>query len=167
MTESCLEDAFIISKAHKYDIKGERYIGTPYKIFFEDVGLRNARLNFRQIEENHIMENILYNELCIRGYSVDVGIVEHFVKDKNGKTIRKEYEVDFVVNRGSERYYIQSAFKMKNSSKQQQEKNSLENIDDSFKKIIVQKDYLKPKTDEDGIIRMGLMNFLLDDDVLR
>ena len=164
---SCLEDAFIISKAHKYDIKGKRYIGTPYKIFFEDVGLRNARLNFRQIEENHIMENILYNELCIRGYNVDVGIVEHFGKDKNGKTIRKEYEVDFVVNRGSERYYIQSAFKMKDSSKEQQEKNSLENIDDSFKKIIVQKDYLKPKTDEDGIIRMGLMNFLLNDDVLR
>ena len=163
----CLEDAFIISKAHKYDIKGKRYIGTPYKIFFEDVGLRNARLNFRQIEENHIMENILYNELCIRGYNVDVGVVEHFGKDKNSKTIRKEYEVDFVVNRGSERYYIQSAFKIKNSLKEQQEKNSLENIDDSFKKIIVQKDYLKPKTDEDGIIRMGLMNFLLDDDVLR
>ena len=164
---SCLEDAFIISKAHKYDIKGKRYVGTPYKIFFEDVGLRNARLNFRQIEENHIMEIILYNELCIRGYNVDVGVVEHFGKDKNGKTIRKEYEVDFVVNRGSERYYIQSAFKMKDSSKEQQEKNSLENIDDSFKKIIIQKDYLKPKTDEDGIIRMGLMNFLLDDDVLR
>ena len=110
-------------RAHKYDIKGKRYIGTPYKIFFEDVGLRNARLNFRQIEENHIMENILYNELCIRGYNVDVGIVEHFGKDKNGKTIRKEYEVDFVVNRGSERYYIQSAFKMNDSSKEQQEKN--------------------------------------------
>lgn len=163
----CLEDAFIISKAYRYDIKGKRYIGTPYKIFFEDVGLRNARLNFRQIEENHIMENILYNELCIRGYRVDVGIVEQFGKDKNGKTIRKEYEVDFVVNRGSERYYIQSAFKMNDSSKEQQEKNSLESIDDSFRKIIVQKDYLKPKTDEDGIIRMGLMNFLLDDDVLR
>ena len=113
------------------------------------------------------MENILYNELCIRGYRVDVGIVEQFGKDKNGKTIRKEYEVDFVVNRGSERYYIQSAFKMNDSSKEQQEKNSLESIDDSFRKIIVQKDYLKPKTDEDGIIRMGLMNFLLDDDVLR
>ncbi len=163
----CLEDAFIISKAYKYNIKGKHYIGTPYKIFFEDVGLRNARLNFRQIEENHIMENILYNELRIRGYSVDVGVVEWFGKDKNSKTIRKEYEVDFVVNRGSERYYIQSAFKMNNSSKVQQEKKSLENIDDSFKKIIVQKDYLKPKTDEDGIIRMGIMNFLLDDDVLR
>ncbi len=163
----CLEDAFLIRKAHKYNIKGKHYIGTPYKIFFEDVGLRNARLNFRQIEENHIMENILYNELCIRGYSVDVGIVEQFGKDKNSKTIRKEYEVDFVVNRGSERYYIQSAFKMNDSSKVQQEKKSLENIDDSFKKIIVQKDYLKPKIDENGIIRMGLMNFLLDDDVLR
>lgn len=163
----CLEDAFLIRKAHKYNIKGKHYIGTPYKIFFEDVGLRNARLNFRQIEENHIMENILYNELCIRGYSVDVGIVEQFGKDKNGKTIRKDYEVDFVVNRGSERYYIQSAFKMNDSSKVQQEKNSLKNIDDSFKKIIVQKDYLKPKTDDDGIIRIGLMNFLLDDDILR
>lgn len=162
-----LEDAFIISKAQKYDIKGKRYIGTPYKIYFEDVGLRNARLNFRQIEENHIMENILYNELRIRGYNVDVGIVEHFGKDKNGKTIRKEYEVDFVVNRGSERYYIQSAFTLNTPEKVQQEKNSLENIVDSFKKIIVQKDYLKPKTDDDGIVRIGLINFLLDDDILR
>lgn len=163
----CLEDAFIISKAQKYDLKGKRYIGTPYKIFFEDVGIRNARLNFRQIEENHIMENILYNELHIRGYNVDVGVVEHFGKNKNGKTIRKEYEVDFVVNKASERYYIQSAFSVSDPEKLQQEKNSLKRIDDSFKKIIVQKDYLKSKTDEDGIIRIGLINFLLDDDILR
>ena len=163
----CLEDAFIISKAQKYDLKGKRYIGTPYKIFFEDVGIRNARLNFRQIEENHIMENMLYNELHIRGYNVDVGVVEHFGKNKNGKTIRKEYEVDFVVNKASERYYIQSAFSVSDPEKLQQEKNSLKRIDDSFKKIIVQKDYLKPKTDEDGIIRIGLINFLLDDDILR
>lgn len=163
----CLEDAFIISKAHRYNVKGKRYIGTPYKIYFEDIGLRNARLNFRQVEENHIMENILYNELRVRGYSVDVGVVERFEKDTNGKTIRKEYEVDFVVNRGSERYYVQSAFSMDTPTKIQQEKNSLKNIDDSFKKIIVQKDYLKPKIDDDGIIRVGLMNFLLDDDILR
>ena len=163
----CLEDAFIISKVQKYDVKGKRYIGTPYKVYFEDVGLRNARLNFRQIEESHIMENILYNELRIRGYSVDVGAVEHFGKDKSGKTIRKGYEIDFVVNKGSERYYIQSAFAMDRAEKILQEKASLRNIEDSFRKIIVQKDYLKPKIDEDGIVRIGLMNFLLDDDVLR
>ena len=162
----CLEDAFIISRAQRYDVKGKRYIGTPYKIYFEDIGLRNARLNFRQIEENHIMENILYNELRIRGFNVDVGVVEHFEKDKNGKTVRKDYEVDFVVNRGSERYYIQSAISIDEPAKEQQEKNSLKNIKDSFKKIIIQKDYLKPKTDEDGIVRMGMMNFLLDDNIL-
>lgn len=162
----CLEDAFIISKAQKYSVKGKRYIGTPCKYYFEDVGLRNARINFRQMEENHIMENILYNELRIRGYSVDVGVIESFSKDTNGKTIRKEYEVDFVVNRGSQRYYIQSAFSMGSPEKIQQEKNSLQNISDSFKKIIVQKDYLKPKTDEDGIIRVGLMNFLLEDNII-
>ena len=164
---NCLEEAYIISRAHRYDVKGKNYIGTPYKIYFEDVGLRNARLNFRQVEENHLMENILYNELRIRGYSVDVGVVEHFGKDKNGKTIRQEFEVDFVVNRGMERYYIQSAFALDTPEKIQQEKNSLRRINDSFKKIIVQKDYLKPKIDEDGIIRVGLMNFLLDDDILR
>ena len=164
---TCLEDAFIISRAQRYDVKGKRYIGTPYKIYFEDVGLRNARLNFRQIEENHIMENILYNELRIRGFNVDVGLVEHFEKDKNGKTVRKDYEVDFVANRGNERYYIQSAFSIEDPEKEQQEKNSLGNIKDSFKKIIVQKDYLKPRMDEDGIIRVGLLNFLLDDNILR
>lgn len=163
----CLEDAFIISKAQRYDIKGKRYIGTPFKIYFEDVGLRNARLNFRQIEENHLMENILYNELRIRGYNVDVGVVESFSRTENGKTERREYEVDFVINRGSERYYIQSAFSMASPGKERQEKNALERIDDSFKKIIVQKDYLKPKTDERGIVTVGLMNFLLDDGILR
>lgn len=163
----CLVDAFMINKVHKYDVKGKRYIGTPYKIYFEDIGLRNARLNFRQIEENHIMENILFNELRIRGYNIDVGVVEHFEKDKDGKTIRKDYEVDFVVNKGRERYYIQSAFSLDTPEKIQQEKNSLRKIDDSFRKLIIQKDYLKSKTDEDGIIKIGLMNFLLDDDILR
>ena len=113
------------------------------------------------------MENILFNELRIRGYNVDVGVVVQFGKDKNGKTIRKEYEVDFVVNKGSERYYIQSAFSMSGPEKIRQEKNALVRIDDSFRKIVIQKDYLKPKTDEDGIIRIGLMNFLLDDEIIR
>ncbi|EUB16280.1 AAA domain protein [Shuttleworthella sp. MSX8B] len=163
---NCLEDAFIVSKAHKYDVKGRKYIGTPYKIYFEDVGLRNAQLNFRQIEENHIMENILFNELRIRGFRADVGVVECFSKDTNGKTIRKDYEVDFVVNRGSERYYIQSAYEMASQGKIEQEKNSLTRIGDSFKKIIVVKGYMKPKIDEDGIVRIGLINFLLDDHII-
>ncbi len=162
----CLEEAYIISRAQRYDVKGKHYIGTPYKVYYEDVGLRNARLNFRQVEESHLMENILYNELRVRGYNVDVGIVKHYGKDKNGKTIRQEFEVDFVANRGMERYYIQSAFALDIPEKIQQEKNSLRRINDSFKKIIVQKDYLKPKFDDDGIVRVGLMNFLLDDDIL-
>jgi len=161
-----LEEAFIVRKSLKYDVKGRRYIGTPYKIYFEDIGLRNARLNFRQIEENHIMENIIFNELRARGYKSDVGIVEHYKKDPEGKTIRIEYEVDFVVNKGSERYYIQSAFEISNEEKMNQEKNSLRNIGDSFKKIIIEKGYIKPKIDEDGIIRIGLINFLLDDKII-
>ena len=163
---NCMEDAFIVSRAAKYDVKGKRYINTPYKVYFEDVGLRNARLNFRQVEENHIMENILYNDLRARGLSVDVGVVEAFTKDASNKTVRKEYEVDFVVNSGSERCYIQSAYAIPDEEKMRQEKNSLLKIPDSFRKIIVIKDYLKPKMDDDGITRMGLMNFLLDDHII-
>lgn len=161
-----LEDAFIISKAQKYNVKGKKYVNSPYKIYFEDIGLRNALLNFRQIEENHIMENIIYNELRTRGYRADVGVVEYYKKDENGKTVRVEYEVDFIVNRGSERYYIQSAFEIPDAEKMEQEKNSLNRINDSFKKIIIQRGYMKPKIDDDGIIRLGIINFLLDDNLL-
>ena len=162
----CMEDAFLVSKAQKYDVKGKQYIGTPYKIYFEDVGLRNARLNFRQTEENHIMENIIYNDLKARGFNVDIGVVEYFTKGNMGKTIRKDCEVDFIVNRGSQRVYIQSAYEIPDNAKMEQEKNSLRRINDSFRKIIITKDYMKPRTDDDGIIRMGIINFLLDDTMI-
>ena len=162
----CMEDAFLVSKAQKYDVKGKQYIGTTYKIYFEDVGLRNARLNFRQTEENHIMENIIYNDLKARGFNVDIGVVEYFTKNNTGKTIRKDCEVDFIVNRGSQRVYIQSAYEIPDNAKMEQEKNSLRRINDSFRKIIITKDYMKPRTDDDGIIRMGIINFLLDDTMI-
>lgn len=162
----CMEDAFLVSKAQKYDVKGKQYIGTPYKIYFEDVGLRNSRLNFRQTEENHIMENIIYNDLKARGFNVDIGVVEYFTKNNTGKTIRKDCEVDFIVNRGSQRVYIQSAYEIPDNAKMEQEKNSLRRINDSFRKIIITKDYMKPRTDDDGIIRMGIINFLLDDTMI-
>lgn len=161
-----LKDAFLISKAQRYDVKGKRYINSPYKIYFEDIGLRNARLNFRQIEEGHILENIIYNELIVRGYRVDVGVVEFFKKDENGKTMRIDYEVDFIVNRGSERFYIQSAYEIPGVEKEIQEKNSLRSINDSFKKIIITKGYMKPRIDDEGIITIGVINFLLDDSIL-
>ena len=156
-----LMEAFLINKAERYDIKGKKYISTPSKYYFSDVGLRNARLNFRQQEENHIMENIIYNELLVRGYNVDVGIVEHNVTE-NGKNIRKQLEVDFVCNQGSKRYYIQSAFAIPDEQKMEQEKNSLVRIGDSFKKIIVVKDNLKLWRTEEGILVIGIQEFLLN-----
>lgn len=157
-----LIDAFLIEKAERYDIKGKKYIASPYKYYFSDVGLRNARLNFRQQEENHIMENIIYNELLIRGFNVDVGIVEHIEKLPNGKRSVKRYEVDFVCNRGSQRYYIQSAFSMPDNEKMQQEQNSLIYTGDFFKKIIVVKDVIKPWHNDNGILIMGIQDFLLN-----
>lgn len=159
-------DAFLTEKAIRYDIKGKKYINTLSKHYFTDMGVRNAILGFRQIEENHIMENIIYNELRMRGYSVDVGVVETRPVGEDGKRIRKQYEVDFVVNRGSQRYYIQSAFIMPTDAKERQESASLLNIDDSFKKIIIVKDYIKPKRNETGIVTIGLMDFLLNPDML-
>ena len=156
-----LEDAFLISKALRYNIKGKKYINSLVKYYFEDVGIRNATLNFRQVEENHLMENIIYNELRNRGYRVDIGIVECYGKNAFGKTIRKQYEIDFVASRGSKRYYVQSAFSMNTSAKTQQEKNSLLHVSDHFKKIIIVKDNIKPRRDEDGIVIMGILNFLL------
>ena len=157
-----LMDAFFISKAERYDIRGKKYIASPFKYYFTDVGLRNAQLNFRQQEEKHIMENIIYNELLIRGFNVDVGVVEHSERDDNGKVIRKRLEVDFVCNRGSQRYYIQSAFSIPDSDKMEQEKDSLVRIGDSFKKIIVVKDRIKLWRNEEGIVVMGIMDFLLN-----
>lgn len=159
-------ESFLTEKSIRYDIKGKKYINTLSKYYFSDVGVRNAILDFRQQEENHIMENVIYNELRIRGFQVDVGIVEHRTTNKEGKTVRKQYEVDFVANQGSQRYYIQSAFIMPTDAKERQESTSLLNIDDSFKKIIVVKDYIKPKRNEDGIVTIGLIDFLLRPELL-
>ena len=161
-----LLDAFFISKAERYDIKGKKYIASPFKYYFTDVGLRNAQLNFRQQEENHIMENIIYNELLVRGFNVDVGIVEHAERDEQGKVVRKRLEVDFVCNQGNRRYYIQSAFAISDKDKMEQEQKSLIHIDDSFKKIIVVKDRIKIWRNEKGIVIMSIMDFLLDPDSL-
>ncbi len=157
-----LQDAFLISRAERYDIKGKRYIASPCKYYFDDVGLRNARLNFRQQEENHIMENIIYNELLVRGYNVDVGIVEHSIANSNGSTRRTQLEVDFVCNQGSQRYYIQSAFAIPDEAKMEQEQRSLLHIRDSFKKIIVVRDTIKRWRNEHGIVIMGIQDFLGD-----
>ena len=157
-----LQDAFLISKAERYDIKGKKYIASPFKYYFTDVGIRNAQLNFRQQEENHIMENIIYNELLIRGYNVDVGVVEHSERDMDGKLIRKRLEVDFVCNKGNQRYYVQSAFAIPDRDKMHQEQKSLVKIADSFKKIIVVKDRIKLWRNEEGIVVMGIMDFLLN-----
>lgn len=162
-----LTDAFLISKAVRYDIKGRKYIGSPAKYYFEDVGLRNARLGFRQVEESHLMENIIYNELRIRGYHVDVGIVEHYGKADDGRRTKRMLEVDFVAARGSEKYYIQSAFSIPDAEKAAQEKRSLLDISDSFRKIIVTGNNIKVRRDENGITTIGLRNFLLDEDSLR
>mgnify|MGYP000251226561 FL=1 len=162
----CLEDAFIINKVNRYNVKGRKYIGTPLKFYFEDVGLRNARLGFRQIEETHLMENIIYNELRSRGYSVDIGVVEKRELDENGKKLKKQMEIDFVANLGSKRYYIQSAFSIPTEEKRRQEKASLVNVNDSFKKIIVVKDVVNVTRDEDGIVTMSIYDFLLKENSL-
>ncbi len=161
-----LEDAFVINKANRYNVKGRKYIGTPLKYYFEDVGLRNARLGFRQIEETHIMENIVYNELRSRGYSVDVGVVEKRGVNSEGKTERTYLEIDFIANLGSKRYYIQSAFSMPTEEKRLQEKASLVNVNDSFKKIILVKDVMNVTRDEDGITTMSIYDFLLKENSL-
>ena len=160
------EDAFLINKSQRYDVRGKKYINTPYKYYFEDIGLRNARLNFRQVDKGYIMENIIYNELLRRGFNVDVGVVEMNKVGEHGNNIKPQYEVDFVCNQGSKRIYIQSAFEMNNDMKIMQERKSLLNIDDSFKKIIIVGDVSKPRMDENGIITMGIFYFLLNDDSL-
>ena len=163
---SYMQDAFIIEKAIRYDIKGKKYIGSLAKYYFSDLGIRNAILGLRQQEETLIMENILYNELRRRGCKVDVGMMEQRYVDKDGKWQRKQLEVDFVVNEGSQRYYIQSALALPDEEKRQQEMASLLKINDSFKKIIVVKDDIKPWRDENGILTIGLIDFLMDDNCL-
>jgi len=159
------EEAYVLYAAKRYDIKGSKYFSTPLKYYFADIGLRNARLNFRQVEETHIMENIIYNDLLRRGFNVDVGVVEYF-PNVEGKTTRVQLEVDFVINRGNLRYYIQSAFATNSEEKKEQERNSLKRIDDSFKKIIIVRDNIVPRYDEYGIYYIGIRDFLLMDDFL-
>ena len=159
-----LEDAFLIDSAIRYDIKGKKYIDTPSKYYFTDLGLRNARLNFRQVEETHAMENIIFNELKVRGYNVDVGVVVMNETDQSGKKIRKQLEIDFVCNKGSKRYYIQSAFAMQDEKKMQQEQRPLINTGDGFKKIIITKDAIAPLYNEEGVLVMSIFDFLLNPD---
>ncbi len=161
-----LVDAFLINKAERFDIRGKRYISTPSKYYFSDIGLRNARLNFRQQEETHLMENIIYNELLIRGYNVDVGVVEINEKNKEGKNIRKQIEIDFVCNQGSKRYYVQSAFAIPDKEKMKQEQRPFNYIQDSFKKIIVVRDDIKLWRNDEGTVIMGIEEFLLNKDSL-
>lgn len=158
----CFIDAYILSKAYRYDIKGRSYIDTPLKYYFSDIGLRNARLNFRQQEENHIMENILYNELIARDFNIDVGVVEYNHVDENGKKVRKQLKVDFVVNKTDKRYYIQSALTVANEEKRKQETNSLNRIDDSYTKIVVVRDNILPWIDEKGVQYINIEDFLLE-----
>ena len=160
---SYMEDAFLIEKSMRYDIKGRKYIGTLSKYYFQDIGLRNALLNFRQVEENHIMENIIYNELLCREFNVDVGVVEYCYKDEQKKSKRTQLEIDFVANKGSRRYYIQSALTVADEEKRAQEVNSLNRVGDSFKKIVVVKDNIIPWHDENGILYVGIEKFLLNE----
>lgn len=161
-----LKNAFVISEANRYDVKGRKYIGTPLKYYFEDVGLRNARLGFRQVEETHLMENIIYNELRVRGFQVDVGMVSTQKTNREGKRETKRLEVDFIANLGSRRYYIQSAFSLVGEEKIKQEKASLLSINDSFKKIILVKDIINVKRDEHGITTISIFDFLLKENSL-
>lgn len=158
----CFEDSFLIESAHRYDIKGKAYIETPKKYYFSDLGLRNARINFRQFEQTHAMENVIYNELRMRGYRVDVGVVPVVEKSKDGKAARKQLEVDFVCNIGSLRYYIQSAYSLPDEEKRVQETRPFRKIDDSFKKIVITKDIVPAHYDEHGILTLNIYDFLLE-----
>ena len=159
-------DSFIIEKSTRYDIKGKRYINSPYKYYFMDLGLRNARISFRQYEKSHLMENLIYNEMRVRGFNVDVGTVLAYTKNEEGKSQRTNLEVDFVCNLGSRRYYIQSAYRMESEEKIKQERTSLEKVDDSFKKIIVLGEECPITRDEQGITTIGIYDFLLKENSL-
>ena len=156
------EDSFLVESAHRYDIKGKAYIETPKKYYFSDLGLRNARLNFRQSEPTHAMENVIYNELRMRGYRVDVGVIPVTIKDETGKIVRRQLEVDFICNLGSRRYYIQSAYSIPDEAKRKQEIRPFTKIDDSFKKIVITRDIIPTQYDEDGILTMNVYDFLLN-----
>ena len=160
------EDSYLIKSAQRYDIKGKAYIETPKKYYFTDLGLRNARINFRQFEQTHSMENVIYNELCRRGYNVDIGVVQIAAKDEHGKVSRKQLEVDFVCNMGASRYYIQSAYSLPDADKHDQEIRPFRNIDDSFKKVVVTKDIILPYYDDNGILFVNIYDFLLDERIL-
>lgn len=161
-----LQDVFLIERSVRYDIKGRKYIDTPAKYYFSDLGLRNARINFRQYEETHLMENLIYNELRLRGLSVDVGVVVKNEKDANGVSVRKQLEVDFVCNQGSQRYYIQSALRLPNEEKREQEVRSLKSINDSFRKFVITEDLISRYQDNEGITYMNIYEFLLDEESL-
>ena len=161
------EDSFLIESAQRYDIKGKAYIETPKKYYFSDLGLRNARINFRQFEQTHSMENVIYNELRMRGYSVDVGVIPIAERNQEGKVIRKQLEVDFVCNLGSSRYYIQSAYSLPDETKRTQEIRPFRKIDDSFKKIVITKDIVQPYYDDYGILTVNIYDFLLDPQFLK
>lgn len=160
-------DAFLVEKAIRYNIKGKKYINTLAKYYFSDLGLRNAALDFRQLEQTHIMENVIYNELLYRGYSVDVGLVETVGHDKNGKSVRKQFEVDFVANDSDQRFYIQSAFAIPDDEKMQQEMASFRNIRDGFKQVLILKEDVTPHRNENGVLVLGLLDFLLNPKLLR
>lgn len=160
------EDSFLIESALRYDIKGKSYIETPKKYYFSDLGLRNARINFRQFEPTHSMENVIYNELRMRGYNVDVGVVATTEKNQEGKIVRKQLEVDFVCNLGSSRYYIQSAYSLPDETKRTQEIRPFRKIDDSFKKIVITKDFVHPYYDDYGILTVNIYDFLLDPEII-
>ena len=160
------EDSFLVESAHRYDIKGKAYIETPKKYYFSDLGLRNARLNFRQSEPTHAMENVIYNELRMRGYRVDVGVIPVTIKDETGKIVRRQLEVDFICNLGSRRYYIQSAYSIPDEAKRKQEIRPFTKIDDSFKKIVITRDIVPAQYDEDGILTINVYDFLLNVDSL-
>jgi predicted AAA+ superfamily ATPase len=161
-----LKDAFLVSEALRYDVKGRKYIGSDSKFYFEDPGVRNAIIGFRQVEYSHMMENVLYNELCARGYSVDVGLVEIWEKNEEGKIVHKRIEVDYVINRGSQRIYVQSAYSMPDEEKRDQEQRPLIKINDSFRKIIISGEHKGKFYNEEGVLRIGVFEFLLDRDCL-
>ena len=161
-----LQEAFLISCAKRYDVKGKKYINTPFKLYFEDIGLSNARLNFRQIEQTHTMENIIYNELRYRGFNVDVGVVEVFEKNDDGSRAKRQYEIDFIANMGSNRYYIQSAYEIVSEGKFNQESRPFDKTNDSFKKIIIVSQSMKPRRSEKGYLVIGIKEFLLNEDSL-
>jgi hypothetical protein len=157
-----LQDAFLIEEALRYDVKGRKYIGSESKYYFGDLGLRGAILNFRQQEENHIMENVIYNELRMRGFLVDVGMIESWKKDANEHNVRRNLEIDFVANKGNQRYYIQSAFAINNDEKKEQEEASLKAIKDAFKRVVILRDDIMPYHDDNGFLIIGLLDFLLN-----